>query len=233
MEATAGDEPFDDPDFLFEPWWPGARAFAFVEAGHLRMQVAGLADPMTAFPELGDLPSQVLGDGIVLDGTLLVVDELGRPDGDLLRRRLGGSKARAGRPAAADRAGEGPGAAGGPRALDAPAHPGRPAYVASDLVWSDGVSWARRPFRARRDRLTAVLPAGDRVIVGRGYVNEGTVVAEALTALGIEGLSARRLSARYRAGRAGDAWLRVPLVPPEPRPRPTLALILRLPLELD
>ena len=44
------------------------------------------------------------------------------------------------------------------------------------------------------------------------------------------GLSARQLSARHRAGPAGDAWLRATLVAPEPRPRPTLALILRLPL---
>jgi hypothetical protein len=57
------------------------------------------------------------------------------------------------------------------------------------------------------------------------------VVAEALARLGIDGLSARRLSSRYRAGVAGDAWLRTPVTPAEPRPRPTLALLLRLPLD--
>jgi len=205
MEAVAVDAPFDDPEYFFEPWWPGARALAFVESGRLRMQVSGLSDPIAAFPELGDLPQQVVGEGVVLDGTLLVLDEEGRPDAELLRARLTG---------------------GQPGEMDA----GRPAYVASDLLWSEGVSWSRRPFAARRDRLTAVLPAGDRVIVGRGYVHDGTLVAEALAALGIEGLSAKRLSARYRPGPGRDAWLRAPILPPEPRPRPTLALILRLPL---
>jgi bifunctional non-homologous end joining protein LigD len=205
MQAVEVDAPFDDPEYFFEPWWPGARALAFVESGRLRMQVSGLSDPMAAFPELGDLPQQVVGEGLVLDGTLLVLDDEGRPDPELLRGRLMSS----------------PSIANGL---------GRPAYVASDLLWSEGVSWTRRPFGARRDRLTAVLPAGDRVIVGRGYVQEGTLVAEALAALGIEGLSARRLSARYRAGTSGDAWLRAAITPPEPRPRPTLALILRLPL---
>ena len=199
------DAPFDDPDYFFEPWWPGARALAFIESGHLRMQVSGLSDPIAAFPELRDLPEQVLGDGLVLDGTLLVLDDEGRPDADLLRARLTGDAARG-------------------------AQAGRPAYVASDLLFSEGISWARRPFAARRDHLTAVLPAGDRVIVGRGYVREGTLVAEALAGLGIDGLSARRLSSRYRAGQSGDAWLRAPVTPLEPRPRPTLALILRLPL---
>ena len=205
MQAVGVDAPFDDPGYFFEPWWPGARALAFVESGRLRMQMSGLADPLAAFPELRDLPRQVVGEGVVLDGTLLVLDDEGRPDSELLRARLTGGH---------------PGAPG----------PGRPAYVASDLLWSDGASWARRPFSARRDRLTAVLPAGDRVIVGRGYAQEGTLVAEALAGLGIDGLSARRLAARYRAGQGHDAWLRAPIIPPEPRPRPTLALILRLPL---
>jgi bifunctional non-homologous end joining protein LigD len=205
MEAAAVDAPFDDPDYFFEPWWPGARALAFVEPGDLRMQVSGLSDPIAAFPELRDLPEQVLGEGVVLDGTLLVLDDEGRPDAELLRRRLTGD-------------------------MDGERHPGRPAYVASDLLWSEGVSWMRRPFAARRDHLTAVLPAGDRVIVGRGYVQEGTLVAEALAGLGIDGLSARRLASRYRGGQGREAWLRAPITPPEPRPRPTLALILRLPL---
>jgi bifunctional non-homologous end joining protein LigD len=206
MEATPVDAPFDDPDYFFEPWWPGAHGIAFIEGGAVRMQIAGLTDPLAAFPELTDLPGQVLGSGMVLDGTLLVLDDQGRPDADLLRVRLAAPVARGAAPA------------------------GRPAYVASDLLWSDGASWTRRPFKIRRDRLTAVLPEGDRVIVGRGYAGEGTLVAEALASLGIDGLSARRLSAPYRSGRAGDAWLRAPIVPPEPRPRPTLALILRLPL---
>ncbi len=206
MQATTVDAPFDDPEFFFEPWWPGARALAFAERGRLRLQVAGLSDALAAFPELAELPDQLTDDGVVLDGTLLVLDASGRPDGGLLRRRLG----RGG--------GEGRGA-------------GRPAYVASDLLWSGGASWMRRSFAARRERLTAVLAPGDRVIVGHGYSREGTLVAEALAMLGIEGLSARCLTARYRGGPAGDAWLRASIVPPEPRPRPTLALLLRLPLD--
>jgi bifunctional non-homologous end joining protein LigD len=205
MQATTVDAPFDDPEFWFEPWWPGVRSLAFIENGRLRLQVAGLSDALAAFPELGDLPDQVVGDGVVLDGTLLVLDDAGRPDGGLLRQRLGrGSSLR---------------------------RAGRPAFVASDLLWSGGASLMRRPFAARRQRLNDVLPPGDRAIVGHGYPREGTLVAEALALLGIEGLSARCLTARYRGGAAGDAWLRAPVVPAEPRPRPTLALLLRLPLE--
>lgn len=200
MHPTEIDAPFDDPDYLFEPWWPGARALAFVEAGTLRLQVEGLSDALAVFPELHDLPAQLSDDGIVLDGVLLVLDAGGHPDGGLLRARLGGSR-----------------------------RGGRPAYVANDLLWCGGLSLTRRRFGARRERLESVLREGDRAIVGRGYQRDGTLVAEALAAFGVEGLSARRLDARHRSGAAGDAWLRAPITPTATRKRPTLALIRRLP----
>jgi bifunctional non-homologous end joining protein LigD len=202
MEATDVDAPFDDPGYLFEPWWPGVRAIAFCERGELRLQVAGLTDAMAAFPELGGMPEQLAEDGVALDGTLIVLDDAGRPDADLLRTRLG-----------------------------AQGRPGRPAYVASDLLWSGGQPVVARSFGVRRRWLEAILTSGDRVTVGRAYTGDGTLVAEALAGLGIDALSARQLGARHRAGAAGDAWLRAPVSAPDPRPRPTLALILRLPLE--
>lgn len=201
MQATQVDAPFDDAGYFFEPWWPGVRAFALVERGRLRLQADGLTDATATFPEMAELLAQLGEDGVVLDGTLLVLDDDGRPDGGLLRARLGGD-----------------------------ARAGRPAYVASDLLWAGGEPVTRRTFRIRRRWLEALLAAGDRVTVGHGYVGDGTLVAEALATLGIEGLSARQLSARYRGGPAGPAWLRAPIIPAEPRARPTLALILRLPL---
>lgn len=201
MLPTEVASPFDDPDYLFEAWWPGARAIASCERGVLRLQVAGLADAGASFPELATLPAQLAEDGTMLDGTLLILDPDGRPDADLLRQRLAG----AGRP-------------------------GRPAYVASDLLWAGGQSVRLNAFRVRRAWLEAILEPGDRATVGRGYRGDGTLLAEALAPLGVDGISARHLGARYRSGPAGDAWLRAPIVPAEPRPRPTLALILRLPL---
>jgi bifunctional non-homologous end joining protein LigD len=202
MQPSSADAPFDDADYLFEPWWPGARAIALSERRTLRLQVSGLADALAAFPEVGELPSLLTEDGVVLDGTLLVLDDAGRPDADLLRARLSGR-----------------------------GRPGRPAYVASDLLWAGGEPVMKRSFRIRRGWLESVLSPGDRIAVGSGYVGDGTLLAEALAPLGIDGLSARLLSARYRGGPAGLAWLRAPVAAAlPPREPPTLALILRLPL---
>jgi ATP-dependent DNA ligase len=208
MQPTAVDAPFDDAEYLFEPWWPGVRALAFVERGGLRLQAEGLADALEAAPELRPLPSQLLSDGVVLDGMLLVLDRRGRPDAGLRRRRLAA-----------------------PRALH---RPGRAAFVASDLLWVDGASIARRPFRARRERLEQIVADGDVVAAAHAYPGEGTLVAEALRELEVDVLSARRFGARYRSGAAGDAWLRAPVSGALHRAagrRPTLTLIQRLPFE--
>ena len=206
MQPSPGVQPFDDPAYLFEPWWPGVRAQAWVEEGRLgRLRAAGLADALTAFTELADeLPERLIEDAVVLDGWLIVLDEGGWLDTDLLRARLGGDR-----------------------------RAGRPGFVASDLLWSAGQSWTRRPFAARRQRLESVLLDGDRCVVSHSLRGEGTLLAEALGRFGLDSLSARRLDARHRAGAAGDAWLRVPIAPAAITERPRLALIQRLPLEGD
>jgi bifunctional non-homologous end joining protein LigD len=203
MQATPGVEPFDDPDYLFEPWWPGIRAMAWVENGRLlRLRAEGLADALTAFPELADeLPERLMRDAVVLDGWLLALDEGGWLDTAMLRRRLAGDT-----------------------------EAGRPGFVASDLLWSDGVALLRRAFATRRRELESILLDGDRCVVSHALRGEGTLLAEALARFGLDGLSARRLDARYRAGAAGDGWLRVPISPAPRAERPRLALIQRLPL---
>lgn len=204
MQPEPASGPFDDDGYLFEPWWPGVRALAYVDAGHARLAVEGLADADAAFPELGvALPVSLRADGVILDGSVVVLDRTGHLDPQLLRERLEG---------------------GGRR--------GGAAFVASDLPWCDGVSWRARHFERRRDRLESVLIEGDRCVVGRALRREGTLLAEALGPMGISGMSARRLDARYRSGRGGEAWLRVPIVAdPAPSEPPRLALIQRLPLE--
>ncbi len=204
MQPAPGVAPFDDPAYLFEAWWPGIRAIAVVDGGRLvRLEAEGLADALTAFGELTEeLPGQLMEDGVVLDGWLLALDEGGWLDTHLLRRRLGGD-----------------------------GRAGRPAFVASDLLWCGGVDWHRRTYASRRQRLEAVLLDGDRCVVSHALRGEGTLMAEALARFGLDALSARRLDARYRFGGSGEGWLRVPIAPAEHFERPRLALIQRLPFE--
>jgi bifunctional non-homologous end joining protein LigD len=201
MEPDDGAAPFDDAGYRFEPWWPGTRVLLFHEGGEVRLQVEQLADPLTAFPELRGV-GELLGEGgVIVDGTLLVLDAEGRPDADLLRERLAYPEVRN----------------------------GEAAFVASDLVWAGGRDVSRRPFADRLERLQSLLRETDWCMVARGYVGEGLALADALAAMGLDAMSARHLDSPYRRGPSAGAWLRVPVVPaPVLDRRPTLALIQRL-----
>jgi bifunctional non-homologous end joining protein LigD len=202
MQPTSGGTAFDDPDYFFEPWWPGTRALVFVEGDRLRMQTEHLADPLERFPELRDLRGHLDGDGLVIDGTLMALDEDGRPDAELLRRGL---------------------AEAGPRQ-------GHAAFVAADLLYRDGRALATG-FGERRRGLASVIRDGDWCVLARGVRGEGEMLAEAVASLGLGELSARQLDARYRPGPAMDAWLRLSIdEEPAPERRPLLALLQRLPL---
>src|SRR6476620_9267900 len=101
MSPVSGAGPFDDDEWFFEPWWPGAQAIVYVESGRVRLQTDHLADPNPAFRELGAIGGQFAADRLIAHATLLVLDDDGRPEAELLRRRLAGDgeAARLGTPA--------------------------------------------------------------------------------------------------------------------------------------
>ncbi len=208
MIPLAGGAPFDDEDWFFEPWWPGASVLASLEAGQLRLQTGHLADPLDAFPELETTAAQFTDDGLIVEGALLVLDDEGRPDADLLRRRLATE-----------------------READGQARAGQPAIVASDLLYERGRSLLGLPFEERRARLARQLSDGPRCVISRGLRGEGLTLADAVAAMGMHEISARLLEARYRPGQQDGSWLRLPVrETPAEQTRPLLAVLQRLPL---
>lgn len=198
-----GDAPFDDDEWFFEPWWPGAQAIVNVEHGELRLGVEHLADAHAAFDDLRGLAGHFASDRLVVEATLLVLDDEGRPDADLLRQRLERGDARL----------------------------GTGALVCSDLLHRGSRALLGVPFEERRRMLAAELRDGDQIVVSRGLRGEGTTLAEAVAQMGIDAIGARRLTARYRPGGVDEAWLRLPVSEtPAPQTRPLLALLQRLPL---
>jgi bifunctional non-homologous end joining protein LigD len=198
-----GVAPFDDDEWLFEPWWPGATALVYVEGGRLRVVVEHLADPSSAFAELEPCARQFASRQLIAEGTLLVLDDEGRPDAELLRERLAY-----------------------PEVQD-----GTPALVCADLLQLGERSLLGMPFAERRAMLARELSDGDQCVVSRGLRGEGTTLAEAVAAMGLNEISARRLTARYRPGVVDDAWLKLPVrETPASETRPLLALLQRLPL---
>jgi bifunctional non-homologous end joining protein LigD len=84
MLATLGDKPFDHPDWIFETKWDGYRAIAEIERGRVRLYSRygqSFAERYTTVVEsLRDL-----GHNAVLDGEVVVFDEQGRSQFQLLQ----------------------------------------------------------------------------------------------------------------------------------------------------
>ncbi len=228
-------EPFDDSDYLFEPWWGGERAFAMVElddatgAGTVRIPIRRGEDVSTALPELtgaGGLIGRLGGRSAVLDGCLVAVDGAGRPDPRTLTERLAGR-------------------AGGPVV-----------YLAFDLVGIDGRPLLGEPLERRRETLRRIVEPGGPLLVVPAIPGEGRALHSAAGIQGIPATIARHRRSPYLPGVRSRLWRLVatavdagpgldrgapgdePVEVPEGAPAtaptaPILALIQRLPLEID
>jgi bifunctional non-homologous end joining protein LigD len=238
MLARPLPEPFDSPDHLFEPVWGGLRALALIGPA----EVAGAGDvsfvgedgrPIEPVPpDLAGLAMRVAARSAVLDGEIVVVDPSGRVDQDELARRIRGE----------------PG-----RAL---------AYLAFDLLHLDGRSLLSLSLEKRRLALRRVLRPGDEVVAVPAIAEEGRALFAAVSAQGLAGIRARQREGPYLPGVRSRLWRSVDVRPtgtrkrrlsepadslsapgggvggfgearPGERSAPVLALIRRLPLDLD
>ena len=220
MLAQPADGPFDDPDVLFEPWWGGERAVAYIgrdqAAGPLGLRLVS-ADGVVLterVPEVSDLPERLGARSAVLDGTLVAVDEAGRLDEPGLLARLDGQP--------------GPGLA----------------YLVYDLLGLDGRSLVAEPLERRRARLARLLSPSPSIVPVPMIAGEGQALCAAAAGQGVGWVLARDRRSPYLAGVRSGLWrlidvhpesgapaARPPSAPEGPLTSPILALIRRLPLE--
>ncbi|HLX34945.1 MAG TPA: hypothetical protein VKR30_06820 [Candidatus Limnocylindrales bacterium] len=225
-------EPFDSPDHLFEPVWGGLRALARVGpadepgAGDVTF-ILESGEALGIVPaDLAGLAVRIAARSAVLDGEIVVVDESGRLDRPELDRRLGGE-------------------------------PGRPlAYLAFDLLDIDGRSLLSMPLERRREQLRRVLRPGDEVVAVPAIATEGRALFDAVAGQGLAGIRARQRSGPYLPGVKSRLWRSIEVGGSKRRAHeatdalavgggatatgggggrtaPVMALIRRLPLELE
>jgi bifunctional non-homologous end joining protein LigD len=84
MLASTSAKPFDDPQWLFEVKWDGYRAVAEVGAGAASLHSRNLIALDERFPAIA-AALRTLAVPAVLDGEIVVVDDRGRPDFQMLQ----------------------------------------------------------------------------------------------------------------------------------------------------
>lgn len=187
MLATAIDEPFDSPEWLFEIKWDGYRAIAFIENGNLRLVSRNQNDLTLRFPELKDLPQFVKARNAILDGEVVALDEQGRASFSLMQQRTGFHP-------------------GGKRAAvnaDVPV-----LYYAFDLLYLDGYDWRKMPLEERKKKLFSIIEAGDSLRYSDHCEEQGKALFEVARQKGLEGVLAKKRDSIYQERRATE-WLKI------------------------
>ena len=183
MLATLASKPFSDPRWLFEIKWDGYRVQAVVKDKAVKILTRNMHDAETYFPRLLSPPTWIVAEEAIVDGEVVALDDLGRPDFGLLQERLGQKGA-----------------------------PGL-VYQAFDLLYLDGRSLLDVPLEDRKRLLKSVLKEHPRVRYAAHIEGEGLAFHAAAQSQGLEGVVAKLRNSRYEPGKRSPAWLKLKIRP--------------------
>ena len=187
MLATAIEEPFDSPDWLFEIKWDGYRAIAFIGKGTVRLVSRNQNDLTAQYSDLSDLPQAVNAKTAILDGEVVVLDEHGRPSFSLMQQRTGFRER-------------------GRRAT--PRREVPVLYYAFDLLYLDGFDLRRVPLEDRKRLLSSIVTEDETLRLSAHFPANGKALFEVAQQKGLEGILAKRTGSFYEERRSRE-WLKI------------------------
>ncbi len=188
MQAALADEPFDSPDWLFEPKLDGMRALAFIEDGKATLRSRRGHDVTAQYPALVEAIAAQPVSSAIFDGEIIALDEHGAPSFERLQQRMNlGGEADV---ALAD--------------AELPV-----LFLPFDLLYLDGFDLRRVPLADRIEVLARVLRPGPLLQPVQSFDADGVAAYAAAVALGFEGVIAKRRDGAYLDGRRSPQWLKV------------------------
>jgi bifunctional non-homologous end joining protein LigD len=187
MLATLVDDPFSDPDWLFETKWDGVRAVCFLDHGEARFISRNQNELTDQYPELANIGKSISGARAILDGEIVALDEHGVSRFQLLQPRLGRkNKAEIARLAASTRL----------------------AYYVFDLLYLDGFDLMGCTLLDRKTQLEAIIKPGKNVRYSDHIIEHGKELYKEVAKVPLEGVVAKRLASTYVQKRSRD-WLKI------------------------
>ena len=180
MLPVALADPFDHPDWVFEVRWDGIRVIATVVDGEVTLRTRRQQDITAYFPEIqASLARSVERNRVVLDGTLVAVDDEQTPRFTRVIERLRGGNA------------------------------GTVTLEAYDLLSVGGRLLIHEPLWRRKTMLHDALVPNNTIHVTHFEEADGAALFEAASDLGLGGIVAKKKSSGYRPGVRHDDWVKV------------------------
>jgi len=188
MLATLVDEPFSDPEWIFETKWDGFRSVCFIKNGKARFVSRNQIEMTPQYPELCDVPEQIGAKEAILDGELVALDKDGMPRFQLLQNKL---RIRSGSYAHASKA--------------------QIVYFAFDLLYVDGFDLMNCPVVERKAKLAEILRPTNFIKQSEHIKADGEEFFRHIEKFQLEGMIAKRAASKYVQKRTTD-WLKVKTV---------------------
>jgi bifunctional non-homologous end joining protein LigD len=192
MLATAGEKPFDDPAWVFEPKLDGIRALVYTTMDSTKLVSRTGRDQTASYPELRMIHNRVTAVNAVVDGEIVATDPHGRASFERLQQRMNLAS-----PAEIERARK-----------TIPVE-----LFAFDLLWLDGENLTGRTQRERRKLLEEIsVPGGKGLQLTVEVEEEGRGFYEQAKKFGFEGVMAKLASSRYHPGKRTKDWRKIKIL---------------------
>lgn len=187
MLAEAADQPFDRKGWLFEIKYDGYRLVAHKADGLVTLRYRSGRDATATFPEIAEAVAALPVSSAVIDGEVVVLDDLGKPSFSGLQRR---------------------GMLTNPHEVAAAAVNHPVTFFGFDLPVVAGHDLRAEPLIRRKEALRLLVPTVGPVRYADHVETRGIKMYEGVGTLGLEGIMAKRSDSAYTAGRS-DAWLKM------------------------
>ncbi len=187
MHCETADEAFTRDGWLFELKLDGYRLIASKSKGEALLLTRNGNDYTDVFPEVARAVKALPFDECIIDGEVVVSDAKGLPSFSRLQQR-----GRLSSPMEVRRA-----------AVELPA-----TFYAFDLIAFEDFDVRPIPLLRRKELLKEVVPALGALRYLDHIDREGVAVLQQVTALGIEGIVAKKSDAPYTKGRSSQ-WLKI------------------------
>src|SRR6266487_6540805 len=188
MLATLVDDPFSDPEWIFETKWDGFRSICFINGGKARFVSRNQIEMTLQYPELHEVGKQIAARQAILDGEIVALDERGMPRFQLLQPRVGRKSG-----------------------INALRGKGQIVYYVFDLLYCDGYDLTSCELVERKAALERIVRPATFVKVSDHIEAEGEHFFKHIEKFHLEGMIAKRAASPYVQRRSFD-WLKVKTV---------------------
>ena len=188
MLATLVDDPFSDPDWIFETKWDGFRSICFVKNGTARFVSRNQIEMTSQYPELANLAKQIDAKEAILDGEIVALDEHGMPRFQLLQPRVGRKSG-----------------------IDTLRGTAQIVYFVFDLLYVDGYDLMQCSVVERKAKLAEILRPSTFIKLSEHVEGEGEAFFREIEKFHLEGMMAKRAASKYVQKRSSD-WLKIKTV---------------------